>query len=400
MKLQINRNVLLKYSSTLFFLFIFLNDHTFYSDFFDQTSTYFLIIATFFLAASVITSQKIYTNARMWLIFFFWAVCVLIPCLYAGMTSLVFVRFCYWIALLLMLLVLEKSSFDYRESLFCATKILCIWCFVCYFYTLFGFDFLPVTNVSDELLYNWFKVELNGYLIYKNLVNFSFGGFSIIKLYSPLGEPGIACMYFNFAIIWLLFFTDVKNSKNRIWLLLFSGAVILSLSMIGIIVFFSILIIYMLKRGKIGFVLLLSIPIIAFSSILIIQKLGTESFFQRSNDYVVMYNVIANNLPFGIGLGNIDSIQPSMLEIGTELVGFYCGLLYPLAQYGLFGIFYYCMLFISCRNFSDNRFGKYAFFVYFFLTLLTQPQADECFILSFIFAGIIKYCRFYQNDKI
>ena len=400
MKLKLKQNTILKYSTALFFLFIFLNDHTVYSDFFESTGTYFLIIATFFLLVATIIVHRIYTNGRMWLIFFGWTISVIIPCIIAGITSLVFVRFCYWIALLLMLLVLEKTEIDYRDSLLCAVKILCIWCFVCYFYTLLGWDFLPVTNVSDKLLYDWFKVELNGYLIYKNLVTFSFGGLSVIKLYSPLGEPGIASMYFNFAVIWLLFFKDTSIRKNRIWLFLFSIAIILSLSMIGIIVYFSIIIIYAVKRGKIVFIFLLSIPIVVASAILILQKLGTESFFQRTNDYAVMYNVIINNFPFGIGLGNLDSIQPSaILGMNTELIGFFCGLLYPLAQYGILGIYYYRMVFIGFKNFSADRFAKYAFFIYFFLTLLTQPQADECFILSFVFAGIIKHCRNYLYNQ-
>lgn len=393
MKLNIKQDIFLKYTSAFFFLFLFLNDHTFYSDFFGSTSKYFLTISTFFLILTLFIARKIYTNGKMWMYFLGWTVAVFVPCLVSGITSLVFVRFCYWTVLLLMLLVLEKADIDYRESLFFVTKIFCVWCFICYLYTLLEFDFLPVTNVSGKLLYNWFNVELNGYFIYKNLVKFSLGGLSIIKLYSPLGEPGIACMYFNFAIIWLLFFTDTNHKNNRKWIILFSSAIILSLSMIGIIVFFSILITYLYKKNKIKLALLLVIPIIILSLILIIQKLSTESFIQRTSDYVLMSSVIIDSFPFGIGLGNIDSIQPSMLGIDVELVGFYCGLLYPLAQYGVLGIYYYYMLFIAFKNFSNNTFGRYAFLIYFFLTLLTQPQAEECFILSFIFAGIIRHCR-------
>lgn len=390
MKIELKRNLTLKYTSALFFLFIFLNDHTIYSDFFGSTSTYFLIIASFFLAASIIIAGKIYSAGRMWIMFFLWAICVIIPCTVAGFTYLVFVRFCYWIALLLMLLILEKTGIDYRECLFTTIKVLCIWCFLCYFYTLFGFNFLPVTNISDELLYNWFNVELNGYLIYKNLVTFSLGNFSIIKLYSPLGEPGIASMYFNFAVIWILFFTDAKDKKNRRWLYIFSLAIILSFSMIGIIVLFAIYIVYEMGKCKITKIFLLSIPMILVSLILIMQKVGTESYFQRVNDYGVMFDVIIDKFPFGTGIGNMTAAK---LGINTDLAGFYCGLLYPATQYGVFGLYYYYMMLVSGLKFSDNRFGRYAFFIYFILTLLTQPQADECFILSFIFAGVIKSSR-------
>lgn len=395
--IRLKQRTILKFTSTLFFLFIFLNDHTFYSDFFESTGTYFLIIAVAFLALSIFVVRVISLDLRMCLVFFGWAVCVLVPCAIAGVTPLVFVRFCYWVALLIMLIVLEKADIDYRESLLFAVKILCVWCFVCYFYTQFGFDFLPVTNVSDKLLYNWYKVKLNGYLIYKNLVTFSLGGFSVIKLYSPLGEPGIACMYFNFAVIWLLFFSDLSQKENRRWVFFFSAAILLSLSMIGILVFFSVLVVYAVKERKYAVIFFLSVPIVVFSAVLIIQKLGTQSYTQRSSDYAVMFDVILKNLPFGIGLGNIDSVQKvSALAKNADSMGFYCGLLYPLVQYGVFGIVYYCMVFIAFRNFSGDRFARLAFFMYFFLTLLTQPQADECFILSFVFAGIVKH---FQSDS-
>ena len=386
---MLKKTTILKNSSILFFLFIFLNDHTVFSDFFETSSTYFLVLATLLLLISVFSSGKLYSNKKMWLFFLSWAVSVLIPCVLAGLTSLVFVRFCYWFALLLMLLVLEYAGIDYRDILLETVKILCIWCYICYFYTLLGFDFLPVTNVSKSLLYNWFKVELHGYIIYENLVPFSLGTISIIKLYSPLGEPGIASMYFNFAIIWLLFFKDNADKSNKRWTYLFSIAVLLSLSMIGILVLFAVYTIYAVKKGKALAIIFLSITIVVASTILIIQKLSTESYTQRSNDYIVMYKVITKSLPFGIGLGNIDT-SASLLSSTSETVGFYCGLLYPLAQYGLFGSIYYYVMCVACCKFSDDGFSRAAFLVFFFLTLLTQPQADECFILAFLFSGVIR----------
>lgn len=392
MKIRINRTSIVKYASALYFLFIFLNDHTIYSDFFEQTGTIFLVAATFFLITSALVAGKLYSNGKMWLIFVGWAVCVLLPCIISGFRTLVIIRFCYWITLLLMLLVLETVSIDYRESLLITVKILCVWCFVCYFYTMLGLDFLPVTNVSDKLLYNWYKVELNGYLIYKNLVEFSMGAFSLIKLYSPLGEPGIASMYFNFAVIWLLFFTDLSDKRNTRWIAAFSAAVVLSLSLMGVLVLIATFVVYMIQKRKFGAIILLSIPAVVLCVVMILQKLGSESYSQRSNDYVVMFEAIAGSLPFGIGLGNIDLVHTASQN--RELQGFYCGLLYPLMQFGIFGLYYYFMMVIAAKYFSDNHYGRYAFFIYFIMTLLTQPQADECFILSFIFAGVIHSCRY------
>lgn len=395
---MINRKRI-EFFSILFFLFIFLNDHTIYSDFFGSVGSVFLIIATISLAIVCVLSRKMYSNNKMWLILLLWLFSVLIPCLMAGITKLVYVRICYWTASLIALLVLYKNNIDYKEVLLNVVKILCIWCLINYLYTILEFDFLPVTNVSDELLYNWYSVELNGFLIYKNLVSFTFGTLKIIKLYSPLGEPGIACMYFNFAVMYILFFQE-KNKRNKIWLFIFSLAIFLSVSLIGIIVYFAILMYYMFYRKQYALIFVFGIISVAIAMVLIIQKIGTLSYTNRTSDFGFMYNTIINNLPFGIGLGNIDSLEKTLtIAYETEGVGFYCGLLYPLAQFGVFGLVYYFMMLKSIKFFSEIKYARNAFALYILLTLLTQPQADECFIVCFLFSGLILYTNKRMRKK-
>lgn len=386
----LNRKKYLSSLSSLFFLFIFLNDHTIFSDFFDQTSTYFLLIATSLIILSLLISKKLHSNNIMWKFFICWLCTVILPCIVAGITNLFFVRICYWFATLIMLLILKYNSIDYMGVLFKTIKIFCVWTLICYIYTILDCNFLPISNVSNDLLYNWYNVELHGYVIYKNLVTFSLGNFSIIKLYSPLGEPGIACMYFNFAVLYLLFFN--KNEKEKRWFLIISLAIVLSFSLIGIAIFCAILAYYALYRKKYKYLFLFSFLAIIPISILVIQKLTTLSFTNRTSDYVFMFNTIKDNFPFGIGLGNIDNLDKTLtIAYDTEAVGFYCGLLYPLAQYGIFGFFYYYVMHMTFSEYSKSKYIRIAFSIYFLLTLLTQPQADECFILIFLFSGVIEH---------
>ena len=79
---------------------------------------------------------------------------------------------------------------------------------------------------------------------------------------------------------------------------------------------------------------------------------------------------------------------------------FIAGLLYPLAQYGIFGLVYYYALYKSILHLDnykgENKISQVAFAVFILMTLLTEPQADEPIILCFIFDGIIRWIK---NEK-
>ena len=386
------KNNLVIFFSTIFIFFILLNDHTFYSDYFDNISTLFLVLSFASLLVVVCLIHKMFLNPTLLIIVLVWSLCVLIPCVIAGANRMLFVRFAYWITIFIFLCLLHSGKVDYKIVLFKVFKIYCIWCLITYFYCIFNLDFLPKTLTSDKLLYNWYSVDFYGWIIYKPVVKFTIGDFSVIKLYSPFGEPGLVQMYFNFSLIYLLYFKETKTIKRRkIWIFLFAISILLSFSMIGIVIMMISFIFYFKKKKRyILLVLAAAIGIVVFTQ-LIYQKIGTDSFGQRSNDYLIMFDEIEKNFPFGIGLGNISSLDYSKNQINQyyESFGFYSGLLYPILQYGIFGFAYYIMLVVALCRFSKNNTTNFVFASFLLLTLLTQPQADECFILMFLFQGAI-----------
>lgn len=376
----------------IFFICLFLNDQTIYSNYFEGAGDYFLLVAVACILFLIVKVRKITWSSRYILTLMLWFISVLFPCIIGGFTRFAFVKFCYWLTLIVFLLILSARKIDYRESLFLACKIFCIWSLMCYVYTVFNMDFLPVTNISDQKAYNWFDVKLYLYFISKPLSHFTLGTFSLLRLDKPFGEPGIAQMYFNFALVWLLFF-ETKGKRRKIWIVLFSIGVFLSLSLIGYVIYFSILMAYCLSKKNRFAILMVTIFFLCVLVLMIIQKVGTFSYEDRTADYVFMFETIFDNLPFGIGLGNTSKLEHWVVEsTGTISTGFYCGLLYPFAQYGVLGLVYYYMFGIAIKNFSQNKWARIGFGCFIVLTLLTEPQADEPFIVCFLFAGLLKRC--------
>ncbi len=398
--IRINLKKIISFFSVVFFIFIFLNNHTIYSLSFENSGDIFLIVAILSLFVVILLTQKLYFNKKFYTIILFWFISVAIPCLLSGITRLSIVRCCYWFALLIMIGCLYVAKIDYKKIFYIVCKIFCIWSLLCYFYTIFNLDFLPVTNVATEKMYNWFTVNLYGYVISNPLSHFSFGNISFLRLDRPFGEPGIAQMYFNFGLIYSLFIEKNKKSKN-IWSLIFILSVLLSFSTTGILILLTIVLIYIIMKKKYFILFPMFLIAATIACIMIYQKKGTVSYEDRSGDIMFMLKTIFNNLPFGIGIGNTDLLEHNIIaSTGTVSIGFYCGLLYPLAEYGILGIVYYIILFNSFKKFSENKYLRIAFSMFVIFTLFTEPDADECFIIAFLYSGLIEFCKLNnQNNR-
>ena len=378
--------------SVLFFFFLFLNDNTIYSMYFRNISSSFLVLSVVFLILLFFVSRKILFVKRFFIFVSIWLLSIFLCCCLTGLNNFVFVRLSYWSVILLVICILKASDVDYVEVLFLVTKIYCIWGLICYLYTLLNWSFLPTTNVSTSLLYKWYKIELFGFVISKPITHLTLGAVSLLRLDRPFGEPGIAQMYYNFGLICVLFYFQKIKKKwsNWVWMILFSIAIILSFSLTGYFIYLVIIMVYLLSRKMYKLFSLFVLLALAVAYTMVTQKVDTVSYSDRLQDYSFMFNTIFQNLPFGIGIGNTGMLEHYVVaQTGEKAIGFYCGLLYPLAQYGFLGFFYYYVLIRSGRHFSKNIYTNVALIIYLILTLLTEPQAEEPFIVCILLGGLL-----------
>ena len=378
--------------SVLFFFFLFLNDNTIYSMYFRNISSSFLVLSVVFLILLFFVSRKILFVKRFFIFVSIWLLSIFLCCCLTGLNNFVFVRLSYWSVILLVICILKESDIDYVEVLFLVTKIYCIWGLICYLYTLLNLSFLPTTNVSTSLLYKWYKIELFGFVISKPITHLTLGAVSLLRLDRPFGEPGIAQMYYNFGLICVLFYFQKIKKKwsNWVWMILFSIAIILSFSLTGYFIYLVIIMVYLLSRKMYKLFSLFVLLALAVAYTMVTQKVDTVSYSDRLQDYSFMFNTIFQNLPFGIGIGNTGMLEHYVVaQTGEKAIGFYCGLLYPLAQYGFLGFFYYYVLIRSGRHFSKNIYTNVALIIYLILTLLTEPQAEEPFIVCILLGGLL-----------
>ena len=387
--------------SVLFFFFLFLNDNTIYSMYFRNISSSFLVLSVVFLILLFFVSRKILFVKRFFIFVSIWLLSIFLCCCLTGLNNFVFVRLSYWSVILLVICILKASDIDYVEVLFLVTKIYCIWGLICYLYTLLNLSFLPTTNVSTSLLYKWYKIELFGFVISKPITHMTLGAVSLLRLDRPFGEPGIAQMYYNFGLICVLFYFQKIKKKwsNWVWMILFSIAIILSFSLTGYFIYLVIIMVYLLSRKMYKLFSLFVLLALAVAYTMVTQKVDTVSYSDRLQDYSFMFNTIFQNLPFGIGIGNTGMLEHYVVaQTGEKAIGFYCGLLYPLAQYGFLGFFYYYVLIRSGRQFSKNIYTNVALIIYLILTLLTEPQAEEPFIVCILLGGLL--LSFTNNNKL
>lgn len=395
--MRLTKNTILYKLAVLFFVFVFLNDTTVYNVYFDDISRLILITAVFFAFVFIFVSRRFRINNRFILFVLFWFICTLIPCVLAGLTRFYFVRICYWILTMIVVLGIHTEKLDLKRIIYDVCKVFCVWCLICYFYTSLDLHFLPVTNVSSQLAYNWYSVKLHGYLVSNNISHFFLPVVgSLYRLDRPFGEPGIAQIFMNYGIIYNLFFID-KGKRQKVWIVLFVLGTVLSFSLIGYLILLVIMFVKLYRDKNYGLMILCSVFAVFIGMIMIIEKLASYSYGDRISDFSFMFKTIIQSFPFGIGIGHTGELEHVVLENGSTSIGFYCGLLYPLAQYGVFGLVYYWALFKALKSIADQdvrrdrKFAHLAFAAFILLTLLTEPQADEPLILCFVFEGLLLY---------
>ena len=202
---------------TIAFILLFLNDHTVYSVFFDNYTSKFTIVSACLFVIAFLLVGKIYTNWKFWISFSLWIFCVTISCLLYGFNRMYFVRVVYWLVIVFSISSMYLAKIDFRNIFYNVARVFLIWALLNYVVNLLGLNIFPITATSTEQLYNWYNVDLYVFLFSKCYSHIYLGNISILRLDRPFGEPGIAQMYFNYAIVYLLFLSKQTKYKKVFW---------------------------------------------------------------------------------------------------------------------------------------------------------------------------------------
>lgn len=228
----------------------------------------------------------------------------------------------------------------------------------------------------------------------------------IPRLYSIFWEPGVAEAYFNICLLFTVF--KFKGKKKFLYSLVFSLAVLATLSTTGYLCFAVVGIIALLKKNtendkyenviKILIIILIIVIIFNLSTILkgelyesVFGKMqsGTEhqSFSSRINSVFGNLKVIISHPFFGVGLNKTnDAVKEFGYNISqtNTVMDYFCtfGMLI-----GLFFVF--CWYKFIRLYFSDISKNKFILFLVFLVFLIIMSGED--YIYSIIFTLFMMY---------
>lgn len=282
---------------------------------------------------------------------------------------------------------LEDSFF---KILYIVSAILIVWALILYIITLLNINlsFLPVTDVYTT----WWgqKRPLYAFVIMQLHQDMEFVGIGLNKLSYPLLEAGIAEIYANYCIFYLLFLTD-KMKFKKLWVTFFIICSFLTLSLVGIATLFLIIALYFIKTKRFISVLFFVLVAVWVCSYFILEKIGTSSYNDRTNDYSFIFQTIKENFPLGIGLGNMENTHRDYFINNQQTKSsFFSGLFSPLVYIGAFSLIYYIGLIKAFIN-SIREKGivcRLSLAVIVILSLLTQPIAFTSIINVIIINGL------------
>ncbi len=375
--------------SELSLFFLLLNVSTIYSYFFPRISMILLIIAGGLSLLSLLFLMKYKINKICFLLILTWFFIYLIPTLVNGFTASFFNYFIKVLVIFIDLWNLKVNKKDIVRCLFKICFIFTLWSLINSFIFLFPVK-LPV---FQSFFTSWGgKYDLYLGIFMKNTSRITLLNHELFRMHVPFSEPGNAQMFYNFGFACCLF-ENKKSKKNMIFGLLFLCAVIFSFSLTGYMIAICLTLIYLIKNQKVLLYLPVLLVTISIAFILINDKLSSVSYSERYADTIYIFKSAYRNLPFGIGIGNSDKLDPLIFENGEiASASFYSGLISPLVIFGFFSFYYYFLLILSCKYFfGRNIWSNVAFSFYLLISLATEPQALANITSIFFISSIINY---------
>lgn len=376
--------------ATISLTLLLLNVSTIYSHMFPTLSNALLITSGLFAITGLLLKRRVGIKRQIILYFILIeASLIIVGTITTFNIEIINYAFKFFIAYIVVYLCYACET-DFMNVMFNVARFFSLWALLLFLITIanINISFLPNTGTYVT----WWGQQRPLYLftLIKDTQNMNIFGFPLPKLSYPLSEAGIAQFYTNFCVFYLLF-VEKPNRKNRIWIVIFVITSLLTLSLMGEVILLSLVAVYFMKRNRIITVFLFGIAGILIGGYFVAEKLTSASFFDRTNDFAFVFNMIKTNFPFGIGMGNLELYQRDYMVAGqlTSSSSF-SGLISPIMYIGVFSIIFYYGLTRSMVNFMKEKdaMANIAFSILLLLTLLTQPIAFTSIVNVFIINGL------------
>lgn len=402
MSIKINRQNLIRLILFMATFFLLINASTIYSYYFVLISNICLVLSGILTILAFVLSKKIFFSTRTLALVIIWLLTIVFTALVSGINiSVLNYIFKFLIAFLIVMLV-KINNLNLFKILYNLVKIFAVWALINYIITIFKISFLPITNQYPT----WWggTYDLHLFLFFKNISGkLTFGGITITRLHSPFSEPGVIQIFFNLGVFYILFM-EKHQKKDFGWLLFFISLILLSTSLMGYVILAFLIFIYLIQQKKTLALCITTIVCMIIVIPVIIQKLSSISYDDRTSDYAFIFSSAFKNLPFGVGLGNAEDAGTRVDVVTGEIVqgGFFSGLFSPLVYLGFLSIVFYYVLFLSIRYVErkKNKFTLLAFASVVIITLLTEPLSfTTLFALLFSNGFVNKGCRNYVKEK-
>lgn len=299
---------------------------------------------------------------------------------------------------LFILFQLEGKTLFKKYLKYFANIVLAISCISLFFY-IFGshFKLIPPTN-QVELNFGFVRKVDSYFWIYFEPQYTLFNGTYILRNCGIFAEGPMFSIVLTIALAYNLFLNE-KVSKPKIILLIIT--IVTSISLTGILLMTFMLVIktvfFILKKYQnqikmhrtfiISFMVIFSIVICAIILPLIVDKIFSQSFRMRIDDYIAGFKAWLDHPFFGNGYLNYDSVEKYMLI--SRRGGQSNSLTNLMAEGGLWQIsFYFIPYIINLINLiRKNEKEKIVFLLVLFLLFCTTIFTYSSCILFFIAYG-------------
>lgn len=378
-------------------IFMTLNVSTIYSYYFVPLSRFFLLLGGILTLVCMIISNYTKTSKKAFQILCLWSI-VVIFCTFNGGFSSSSINYLVKVFIIYLLIdMLLTAGIEPLNIMFKICRFMTYWALINYLLLdVLHVHFLPSISQFSTSWGYVYKLYLGVFM--ENTQRIYFFGEIIKRLHVPFSEPGVAQLFFNFTFFYILFIKEKKSKKDRFTLFISLLTIVMSNSLTGFLILGSMVLFYCIKKKKLFLITLLSLVIFIVGFYMINEKLTSDSYLDRRGDYVHMISNAIDNLPFGIGIGNTDALEPRINDATGEYASNsnFCGLLSPLLYFGFFSIIYYVLIYFSIAyySFSTEKYAKLCLAVIILITLFTEPLALTSFFIYFELNGLLHKLKY------
>lgn len=334
--------------------------------------------------------------------FFYFVIMTIIICL-SNVINNCFDIWTFWrifLMLFSLILVSEYSLKKFLNSYINVISILSIIALISYFAFLFFPAFIKSFPIDSNYIgYNFYS------FFGLNYIPVSFNSHYGIRNYSIFREPGVFACYLGIALLFLLLGDNIEQENKIKKIIIFSLAMITTLSTAGILSFVLLIFIFLLKKNKnknISRLIILLLGVILFYALsgqfdLVFDKLfNTQSEFadsknDRFNGIYVAFELISRNPILGVGITNFDiSSKLLTLYIGDSIIAtdhYTISLLKIFAQTGI--VCFVIYLFGLYNTLKQNCNQKIITILSFFVLIIIFSNED--FTLNILLPLLVFY---------